>query len=201
MAELTMEEMGDIFAAHHAGGEGDSSLKPLTREALAEALKDYVTNDYVLDEMFYAFEESWTPARQVTAEQAAERLMPEIVWDGKVLRFRKNTMVTTLLDHGPQAIRKHGFLHWRKGWELDQFKQLLENRDPIIKWLMLHGPADMNRLAVQSFSQESRERFAMLIGYSVSGAGNLSYFSDAMYNRARVVCDQMIAEKEAASGS
>ena len=35
---------------------------------------------------------------------------------------------------------------------------------------------DMNYLAMQNFSQEDREQFAQLIGYSLSGAGDLSYF-------------------------
>lgn len=145
-----MDQMGDLFAAHHAGTE------------------------------------------EVTPEQAAARHLQEIYRDKRgTFRFRENKMVTTLQEHGPDAIQKLGVLNWPKGWELDQFKQLLNDRDPIIKWLMEYGPADMNRLAVQDFPQESRERFAMLIGYSVGGAGELSYFSDAMYNRAWAACEKI----------
>ena len=38
------------------------------------------------------------------------------------------------------------------------------------------GIADMNALAIMPFTREDREQFAQLIGYSVSGAGELSYF-------------------------
>ena len=39
------------------------------------------------------------------------------------------------------------------------------------------GIADMNMLAVIPFNAEDREQFAQLIGYSVSGYGELSYVS------------------------
>ena len=78
---------------------------------------------------------------------------------------------------------------------------LIVDKDPIIHWLMENGPSDLNQLAVQDFPQEAEERFAMLIGYSVSGAGDCSYFSNAMSDRAQAVVDQMIAEREAQSGS
>lgn len=35
----------------------------------------------------------------------------------------------------------------------------------------------MNTLATMDFAREDHEQFAMLIGYSVSGAGDLSYFN------------------------
>lgn len=44
--------------------------------------------------------------------------------------------------------------------------------------------ADMNSLAIMPFSREDREQFAQLIGYSVSGAGELSYMSDEIVERA-----------------
>jgi hypothetical protein len=43
------------------------------------------------------------------------------------------------------------------------------------------GVADMNKLAILPFSQEDREQFAQLIGYSLSGFGELSYVSDDTY--------------------
>jgi hypothetical protein len=46
------------------------------------------------------------------------------------------------------------------------------------------GIADMNTLAIIPFSREDREQFAQLIGYSVSGAGDLSYVSDEVYEAA-----------------
>ena len=37
---------------------------------------------------------------------------------------------------------------------------------------------DMNKLACMNFSNEDREQFAQLIGYSVSGICDLDYVSD-----------------------
>lgn len=42
----------------------------------------------------------------------------------------------------------------------------------------------MNDLACMEFSQEDREQFAQLIGYSLSGYGDLSYVSDESYDAA-----------------
>ncbi|HVI40736.1 MAG TPA: hypothetical protein VM577_08750 [Anaerovoracaceae bacterium] len=44
--------------------------------------------------------------------------------------------------------------------------------------------ADMNSLAIMEFSDEDRMQFAQLIGYSISGYGELSYVSDKSYNEA-----------------
>ncbi len=42
----------------------------------------------------------------------------------------------------------------------------------------------MNELALMPFSREDREQFAQLIGYSVSGFGDLSYASDEVVTEA-----------------
>lgn len=50
-----------------------------------------------------------------------------------------------------------------------------ENR--IVRWLLDAGPFDMNQIAMlPGISNAERMQFAQLIGYSVSGAGDLSYF-------------------------
>lgn len=54
----------------------------------------------------------------------------------------------------------------------------------IVNFLLRAGPYDMNKLAMMSFSDEDREQFAQLIGYSVSGACDLSYVSDRIAERA-----------------
>lgn len=54
----------------------------------------------------------------------------------------------------------------------------------IVRFLLDAGSFDMNELAVMSFSQEDREQFAQLIGYSVSGFSELSYVSDKTYKQA-----------------
>lgn len=43
---------------------------------------------------------------------------------------------------------------------------------------------DMNLLALIPFTQEDREQFAQLIGYSLSGFSELSYVTDDTYERA-----------------
>ena len=64
-----------------------------------------------------------------------------------------------------------------------RFKQ-----NAIVRFLLEDGPNDMNRLSIMPFSQEDREQFAQLIGYSLSGFSELSYVSDETYERAELQC-------------
>lgn len=59
----------------------------------------------------------------------------------------------------------------------------------IVKYLLDAGPFDMNHLAVMEFSQEDREQFAQLIGYSLSGYSELSYVRDDSYEAAAKMVD------------
>jgi hypothetical protein len=52
----------------------------------------------------------------------------------------------------------------------------------IVSFLLYRGKFDMNDLAVMQFSDEDRSQFAQLIGYSLSGFGELNYVSDKTYN-------------------
>lgn len=54
----------------------------------------------------------------------------------------------------------------------------------IVQHLLDKGTVDLNAIARLPFSREDRTQFAQLIGYSVSGAGDLSYFDDAVRDRA-----------------
>lgn len=54
----------------------------------------------------------------------------------------------------------------------------------IVRHLLDAGPIDMNTLAMGDFSDEDREQFAQLIGYSLSAFGELSYVTDETYNAA-----------------
>lgn len=54
----------------------------------------------------------------------------------------------------------------------------------IVRYLLDNGPFNLNDLALLPFSNEDREQFAQLIGYSLSGFGDLSYVSDETYDRA-----------------
>ncbi|EKF9600400.1 hypothetical protein O1C43_000128 [Vibrio cholerae] len=55
----------------------------------------------------------------------------------------------------------------------------------IVEFLLERGGFDINDLACMEFSQEDREQFAQLIGYSLSGYGELSYVSDESYYAAK----------------
>lgn len=54
----------------------------------------------------------------------------------------------------------------------------------IVEYLLDHGGVDMNKLACLDFTQEDREQFAQLIGYSLGGFSELSYVSDEAVNTA-----------------
>jgi hypothetical protein len=63
---------------------------------------------------------------------------------------------------------------------------------------------DMNSIAAGRFSREDREQFAQLIGYSVSGFGDLSYASsdtfgviDQLYNEDGTLKDEKVSQQEA----
>ncbi len=57
-------------------------------------------------------------------------------------------------------------------------------KNAIVRHLLDVGPFDMNQLACLPFSDEDREQFAQLIGYSLSGFSELDYVSDETYERA-----------------
>lgn len=65
--------------------------------------------------------------------------------------------------------------HPRQPVELDDQGVPRFKSNKIVRYLLEQGPFDMNHLALQKFSQEDKEQFAQLIGYSVSGFGDLSY--------------------------
>lgn len=56
-------------------------------------------------------------------------------------------------------------------------------KNAIVEFLLDAGPYDMNKLAAMPWSAEDRCQFAQLIGYSVSGYGELSYVSDEEWVR------------------
>lgn len=61
-------------------------------------------------------------------------------------------------------------------------KRFKENK--IVRFLLDAGPFDLNMLAVMEFTQEDREQFAQLIGYSLTGFSELRYVSNNTYIRA-----------------
>jgi hypothetical protein len=65
--------------------------------------------------------------------------------------------------------------------------------NPIVRHLLDHGGIDMNAIARLSFPREAREQFAQLIGYSVGGASELDYVSDAVIAMANAEADRLTA--------
>lgn len=64
-------------------------------------------------------------------------------------------------------------------------------------FLLENGSHDMNKIAALPFTQEDREQFAQLIGYSLSGFSELFYVSDDTYNVALKMSEQGKTEQEA----
>lgn len=67
----------------------------------------------------------------------------------------------------------------------------------IVQYLLDNGGIDLNQLACMDFSQEDREQFAQLIGYSHSGAADLSYFSDETWEAAQAMYEHGETDAEA----
>ena len=51
----------------------------------------------------------------------------------------------------------------------------------IVRYLLDNGGIDLNKLAVMDFDDNDREQLSQLIGYSLSGYGDLSHVSDESY--------------------
>jgi hypothetical protein len=69
----------------------------------------------------------------------------------------------------------------------------------IVQHLLDNGGLDLNDLAVTSpeFPQQDWEQFAQLIGYSLSGFGDLSYVRDDTYDLASKMHRSRVDEKTA----
>lgn len=68
----------------------------------------------------------------------------------------------------------------------------------IVRYLLDNGGIDLNKLACLDFSDNDREQFAQLIGYSLRGFGELHYVSNKTYNKAakQIICIEPIEPKE-----
>lgn len=66
----------------------------------------------------------------------------------------------------------------------------------IVRFLLdNNGKIDLNMIAAIPFSQDDRQQFAQLIGYSVSGYGDLSYVTDASYAKADALVQSLTKKK------
>ena len=67
---------------------------------------------------------------------------------------------------------------------LDGENTLRFKKNDIVRYILDNGGLTLNDLAGLPFSQEDHVQFAQLIGYSLSGFGELSYVSDRDYEAA-----------------
>ena len=81
----------------------------------------------------------------------------------------------------PLAFDEHGTLRFKKNAIVD---------------FMAHK-IGLNELAAMDFPQEDWEQLAQLIGYSLSGFGDLSYVKDFTYNTAEAMVRQGKTEEQA----
>lgn len=77
----------------------------------------------------------------------------------------------------PLATDEHGTVRFRS--------------NAIVRYLLDNGGIDMNKLACIEFPQEDREQFAQLIGYSLSGFGELDYVTDETYSAAELTLEAL----------
>lgn len=61
----------------------------------------------------------------------------------------------------------------------------------IVRVLLDHGPYDLNTLYVMNFSDDDRNQFAQLIGYSVCEFGDLAYADKERVERADKIAAKM----------
>ena len=59
----------------------------------------------------------------------------------------------------------------------------------IVEKLLEVAPIDLNDIARMDFTEQERMQFAQLIGYSVSGFGELGYVDDETYGAASKACE------------
>lgn len=79
----------------------------------------------------------------------------------------------------------------------DQYGTLRFKKNTIVRYLLDNGGINLNDLARIEFSQDDRQHFAQLIGYSLSGYGDLSYADDATFEAATAMAEQGMNYKDA----
>jgi hypothetical protein len=68
----------------------------------------------------------------------------------------------------------------------------------IVRHLLDKGGISLNDIAILDFSKDDRQQFAQLIGYSLSGYGDLrSYVTDDAYNAAEAMSKGRLTEDQA----
>lgn len=67
----------------------------------------------------------------------------------------------------------------------------------IVQHLLDAGPVDLNQIAMVDFTRDDRQQFTQLIGYSLSGASDLSEMTDETLDAARRMHEEGETEQEA----
>lgn len=75
--------------------------------------------------------------------------------------------------------------------ELDSHGVARFRSNAIIEHLFTTGALDLNALPVMDFSDADRMQIAQLLGYSVSGFGDLSYASDDVVAQADAIVEHL----------
>lgn len=76
--------------------------------------------------------------------------------------------------------------------DVARFKQ-----NAIIAWLADSGKLNMNEIAIIPFAKEDRNQLAQLLGYSVSGYGDLHYADPKIVAKADAKVEKMLNKKPA----
>jgi hypothetical protein len=83
---------------------------------------------------------------------------------------------------------------------LDEHNVVRFKKNAIVDFLLEYSSArgcSLNELAAMPFSKEDRQQLAQLIGYSLSGYGELHYVDDSSYNAAELMYRKEVTETEA----
>lgn len=65
----------------------------------------------------------------------------------------------------------------------------------IVEWLFDAGKLDLNEIACMDFSKQDRMQIAQLLGYSVSGFGDLSYAKKRVVSKADEIVAALIGDE------
>ena len=80
---------------------------------------------------------------------------------------------------------------------IDKNGEFRFKENAIVRYLIDNSGIDLNRLAVIEFSNQDRQQFAQLIGYSLLGYSELSYVSGYAYEVAAKIAEDGLSETEA----
>ncbi len=76
--------------------------------------------------------------------------------------------------------------------ELDEHGTPRFRENKIIRWLVDSGKLNLNEIGLMPFSREDQMQIAQLIGYSVSGFGDLSYADPDIVAKADEIAASLI---------